>query len=191
MAALVAVSTIEPLWENVPGGGMILAHAAPSFQSISETKEILNLVEAGHRSTNDALVTDFYGWLPSYYVALHTKLHPDRICTTNGAPNIALDVAGFVRFFRENPQGVLVTQSQGRLTSHLKRLSDESLKLDEISLQIEPVGSVLFSGRGMDGNAIVNVSRYKLSDKIQEVSGGGHENSKCAPSCVTDLCRRN
>lgn len=188
---LVAVSTIEPLWKGVPGGGQFFARAAPDFWSQTQAAEVLSLVNAGRTAGHDALVTDFYGWRPSYYVALHTMLHPDRICTTNGAPNVPLDVAGFRDFLAEHPKGVLITQDRGRLTSLLHRQPDGSVKLENLALQIEPLGEVLLPLPGSADDIVIGVGRYTVMGSANIRMGRSTASDRCASSCVTDLCRRD
>ncbi len=64
----------------------------------------------------DALVTDFYGWGPTYHVALMTRLEPDAVFIAHGGATETTDYLLVERFFAAHRKGVLIlANSQPRL----------------------------------------------------------------------------
>lgn len=157
---LVAACTVRPLWRDLPVLWRLYAPAAPAFEAQSGAEEVLELVRSARRPGADALVSDFYGWLPTYYVALHTGWHPDRIVVAEGAPNVPLDVSELERFLVEHPKGVLVTREGGRLTSLIRFYEDGSATFGTVRFLTEPVRGVAPAPE--IGGSPISVDRYTL-----------------------------
>ncbi len=181
----VGLSAYEPAWQVLPGRRFFFADATPGFFKEAEAKRVLELVNAGRATGHDAAVIDFFGWSPSAYVALHTGLHPSRLCKTSGAPNINLDPADFARFVAANPKGVMITRDHGRLDSMLQRKTDEVAQLDDLLLRISPVGVVPWTTAPGGERESLHVDRYEL---ISGSTGTSRRGGRCISSCVPDFC---
>ena len=72
----------------------------------SETK-LAHMMTAHLDPTHDALVSDFFGWTPTAYMTLMTRIHPDRIYRTPGGRHQKPDVERLARFLEDNPVGLL------------------------------------------------------------------------------------
>jgi hypothetical protein len=91
----------------------------PQFPEQDATIRLVELINSQIRTPEDGLVSDFYGWLPSYYAALLTRLHPDRIFLASGALNVSPDLASLGSFLDRHPQGVLLLQADSRFCGAL------------------------------------------------------------------------
>ncbi len=108
VASVLAVSVPDGL-RTVPVvrwlGGM---SPVPGFPGQDLAMRLIDQVKPQFLGPDDGFVSDFYGWQPSYYVALRTGLHPDRIFVAPGAPNEPLDLAALGSFLDRYPRGVLL-----------------------------------------------------------------------------------
>ncbi len=162
LVAAILLFTVEPIWQAVPHGGALLSRMIPAFPNIREAREVLALVQRGRSSGHDALLSDFYGWQPTYYVGLYTKLYPARISIVNGAPNDPPDlesVAGFLGTYR---QGVLIARDQGKLGSLLQTNPDQTVRLGETLLHLEPIGTLQWPPANGVSGQVVRVARYSV-----------------------------
>jgi len=160
LVAAILLFTVEPMWSAIPHGGALLSRMIPAFPNMRETRDVLALVLRGRSAGHDALLSDFYGWQPTYYVGLYTKLHPDRISVVNGAPNDPPDlesVAGFLGTYR---QGVLIARDQGKLGSLLQTNPDQTVRLGETLLHLEPLGVLQWPPSNGEQGQVVRVARY-------------------------------
>jgi hypothetical protein len=158
--------TVEPIWRVVPHGGALLSRMIPAFPNIRGAREVLALVQRGLSPDHDALLSDFYGWQPTYYVGLHTKLHPDRISIVNGAPNDPPDLdsaAGFLGTYR---QGVLIVRDQGKLGALLQTNPDQTIRLAGTILHLEPVGTLQWPSANGEPGQVVRVARYSVAGAV-------------------------
>jgi hypothetical protein len=164
LLAAIVLFTIEPLWRAVPHGEAFLARMIPSFPAMQNARAVLALVDQGRASGHEALLSDFYGWQPTHYVALHTKLPPARICMVSGAPNQPLRIAAVEAFLRDHRQGVLISQEQGKLGSMLQTNPDQTMGLGDARLHLEPVGVVQWPPTANDTrhNIVIRVARYSV-----------------------------
>jgi hypothetical protein len=93
---------------KVPG----IRNWAPS--SIEAVPKLDNIVDVISEQVNnslqsgDALVTDFYGWGPTFHVALMTRLEPDTVFIAPGGANETTDFLQAERFFASHERGVLI-----------------------------------------------------------------------------------
>jgi hypothetical protein len=186
--ALIAVCTIEPLWRAAPANLKIFyAQAAPHFREEEGAEAVQELVATAHLERDDGLISEFYGSMPTGYVALHTKLHPKRICTAPGGPHGELDVDGVKDFVHRYPHGVLISRAEGRLTSNLRFTAPDTARIEGMTLRVKPVGSVpwAFQERDTSGHGAVSVARYELiadSHPPAEI-----ERQRCVQPCTSQL----
>jgi len=164
LLAGISVFTIEPLWRAIPHGEAVLARTrmTPSFPDFPEARDVLSLVNRGQTPGHEALLSDFYGWQPTFYVGLHTKLHPDHIFIVYGAPNESINVASIESFLARNRQGVLLTADQGRLGSLVQSEGDHTVRIGGARLRLESAGEVRWPFSNNTSPVVVHAARYAV-----------------------------
>ena len=112
----------------------------PLVEAAQANAEIVSQVDQQLSSTNDGLISDFYGWGRTYYVLLTTRLHPDRIFIAPGAKYEPLDVVRLLDFVARHPTGVMVLQNDSRFAQDIAfgeagqaRIQDKKLSLQLVS----------------------------------------------------------
>jgi hypothetical protein len=164
LPAAICLFAVDPLWRVVPHGQAVAAHMIPSFPDMDRARRVLALINLGRPPEHSALVSDFYGWQPTYYVALHTKLPPEEIYTANGAPNEPMPLSKLDSFLRLHPDGVLLTRDGGRLSSLLRSDGDRTLKVGATTLHVDSVGAVDWGPIGTLLPGAVHVLRYHADE---------------------------
>lgn len=114
--------------------------AIPRLSEPERTKELAAIVNEAFESENDGFISDFYGYHHSFYVALLTRRHPDRIFMAPGAPNQKLRTNALEQRVAEHPRGVILLCEGSRFAeaiafdeeSGAARIGDRSLALEAI-----------------------------------------------------------
>jgi Dolichyl-phosphate-mannose-protein mannosyltransferase len=114
VASLLLVSVSDSLRSMPVVRWIVGVSPVPGFPEQDAAIRLVDLIAPQIRAPDDGLVSDFYGWLPSYYVALLTHLHPDRIFLASGVKNEASDPAALGIFLDQHPQGVLLLLAGSR-----------------------------------------------------------------------------
>jgi hypothetical protein len=137
----------------------------PQFPEQDATIRLVDLIDSQIRTPEDGLVSDFYGWLPSYYAALLTRLHPDRIFLAPGALNVPPDLAALGSFIDRHPQGVLLLQAGSRFCGALgfdeDRTSVEGRALSLVKVTEVPWPPPEFHAASPCGQGGLNIFRYQ------------------------------
>jgi hypothetical protein len=161
----VSVFTFEPLWKNVPRGRQLAAPTTLHFTGEDTALRLLPLLERGMQGGADALVSDFYGWGPTYYVALQSKLPPRDICLTAPDPRTTVDLAAVETFMLSHPQGLMVVRDPGELNAVLGSERGEPVRLGSVSLRLERLGDIeVAQTLGRTPVRALHVFRYSTLD---------------------------
>ncbi|HTK43086.1 MAG TPA: glycosyltransferase family 39 protein [Gemmatimonadales bacterium] len=112
----------------------------------------------------ESLVSDFYGWGATRYVALLTRLPRRRIFFAPGAPNQQLDTDSLAAFLAEHPHGVLIAASESRFT-RLIGLNPEATHaaVGGASLDLVPMHRIGWQG---PGHGTLMVFRYAVATDV-------------------------
>jgi hypothetical protein len=140
-----------PCWVPV-GLDDVVAHASASPVPRIENQDLALTFPAAVRQAlapemagsgrPAGLISDFYGWGPTYYVALLTRLHPDRIFLARGAPNIPPDVESLARFVRQWPVGVLILVEGSRFADAIHFDGASMSRFGDVRLNLQPFRQV-------------------------------------------------
>lgn len=114
------------------------------------------------QGAGSGLISDFYGWGASAYVALLTRLHPDRIYWAPGAPNREADLKRLSEFLDNYPNGVLILKSGSRFTEAIEFDAGETARIGETTLRLDPV-EVFPWPEGNSPNSRLEIFRYYRS----------------------------
>jgi hypothetical protein len=160
LLALAALSLCRPCLDRIGLGKLAGISPVPTIPNQSIALTLPPILLANMDAARSALITDHYGWGPAHYVALLTRLPPDRIFMASGAPNRRLDTDRLTRFLARNPEGVLIGLSGSRFSDELGlRPGAASATAGSISLALEPVRDVSWPGKP-DG--VLTVFRYRV-----------------------------
>jgi len=166
VALLVAVGvfTIQPLWKVVPGGARLFSPAIPRPIDEGSTREVLALVDRSLVGHHDALVSDFFDWEATYWVALETKLHPKHICLAPPSPDLPLNLVALEGFLQRNPHGVLVSRDGSELAEALNAQLDNTVIVGTVHMSVKQIGAVrrqaISKWKGQAGD--LHVARYEV-----------------------------
>ncbi len=72
-----------------------------------------------HTDENSSLIIDFIGWDKSYFIALQSKISPKDMVIVEGAKNSAIPMESIVLKLNEYPNGLILFNKNGALTSLL------------------------------------------------------------------------
>jgi hypothetical protein len=134
----------------------ILAHL-PSIVGMSPTPAIDNedaalrtagILRENLRGPDTGLISDFFGWGTTHYVALLTRLHPDRIYLAPGAPNQEIDRAELTGFVGQFPHGVILLQSGSRFATAVGFDPAGTVTIEGQTLRLEKIASVPWPAAG-------------------------------------------
>jgi hypothetical protein len=126
VASVLLVSVPDSLRAMPVARWIVGVSPVPGFPEQDAAIRLVGLIDPQIRAPDDGLVSDFYGWSPSYYVALLTRLHPDRIFLAPGALNMPPDLAALGRFLDRHPQGVLLLLAGSRFCGALGFVGDRA-----------------------------------------------------------------
>lgn len=124
--ALPAVSLLlccVPCLERVGLGRFAGRFAGPSPIPRIENQDVAlpfaRTLRDSLRDEDAALLSDFYGWGATPYVALLTGLPRKQILMARGAPNLVLRSDSVATFLRKHPRGVLIVLSDSRFAREI------------------------------------------------------------------------
>jgi hypothetical protein len=150
-------------WERIRTGpfeGLTISSASriltvssvPQFENQAIALSLPNVISEMLEGVDEGLISDFYGWSATGYVALRTRLHPDRIFTAPGAPNRDLDVGSLSEFLKAYPEGVIVLLTGSRFAKAIGLTAAGQAKIGDRSLALQLVHSVQWPATGEDPN---------------------------------------
>lgn len=118
----------------------------PKFRDQKKVVEfIIPALSDNLRNPEDGFISDFYGFATTPYVALMTRLHPDRIFRASGAPygvkpqNHLIELLDFVKRY---PKGVLLLHNGSRFSEYLGCCGSEQLRIADNYLIVHKVFSI-------------------------------------------------
>jgi len=187
LLACMAVFMIKPIIGNIPKVRFFATQVTPKFQESDQARAVLALVQKGSVPAGGALVSDFYGWLPTHYVALRTKLHPRQICLASGAPGVPADVDAMAAFLHEHRRGVLITNSDGKLNARIETATDGTATLGRTRLQLEPLGAVPVHTDNGPAAGSIGVARYTV---LESAPVSTQVATRCSSPCPVSLCSK-
>jgi len=185
---VMATFMVPPVTRRLPASSWLDANPVPSIPDEASMRELQSLIErAGLRREQDGLISDFFGHLPTPYVAWQTRLHPNQICRAPGGQNVPLTAEQIEIFLTNNRSGVIVTLPGGRIADQLKLGADGSGTLAGIPVRLDPVGKLDWVSKDRDSQfGTLSVARYEVvgGDKI-----AARPRLTCTAACSTSFCR--
>jgi 4-amino-4-deoxy-L-arabinose transferase-like glycosyltransferase len=131
----------------------------PRIENQETALLIPEVVTANLQGDGSGLISDFYGWGAPPYVALLTRLHPDRIYWAPGAPNREVDLKQLSEFLDNYPNGVLLLKSGSRFTGAIGFDGGETARIGEMTLRLDPVETFPWPERNSPSSRL-EVLRY-------------------------------
>jgi hypothetical protein len=148
-------------WMNAVGlAGLTSTHPVPAIRNQDTALTLPEIIDR-NMPTEPALITDFYGWGPSSYVAFLTRLSPDRILAVTGAPQREIDVDGVSTFLERYPEGILIALEGSRFSNAIGIRDGETARVGELRLLLERVYRVPWPPG--DPPPFLDVLRYRLA----------------------------
>jgi hypothetical protein len=125
-----------------------------------------NVISDTLEGDDEGLISDFYGWRATSYVALLTRLHPDRIFLAPGEPNVEPDLRSLSAFLDEYPRGVVVLVTGSRFSDMVGKTLAGEAKAWRYGVGLQPVYSVEWPEPGKDPkNPSLEIFRYQVEGR--------------------------
>ena len=192
-AAVCVVVVASVLVCSLGGGFAVL----PSFVGISPVPRIEKqdtalllpaVVLANLQGEDEGLISDFYGWGTTHYVALLTRLHPERIYVAPGARNQKVDLAPLTEFLGRHSGGVIVLKPRSRFAQAIGADAAGTAAVGPLTLRLEAVQTVVVPREATDPSSAamdappspwLEIFRYSV------VSGSGRSSPEAIGSRVS------
>jgi hypothetical protein len=137
--------------------------SVPMIENQAVALTLPGVIRDSFGGEDEGLITDFYGWGATSYVALSTRVHPHRLFMAPGAPGWTLDLDLLSDFLERYPRGVIVLLANSRFTEALGVTPSSQARVGERGLTLRPVHSVEWPPLpgGADA-ALLQVFRYQV-----------------------------
>jgi 4-amino-4-deoxy-L-arabinose transferase-like glycosyltransferase len=100
-------------------------NAVPRLDNADTMEPFSEFINAHLNHDTDGLITDFYRWETTSYVALMTRLPPDRIYFAPGQEVADIDVPAVSDFIDKHPTGLIILQDGSRFAKALNFNGDK------------------------------------------------------------------
>ena len=168
LGTIAAISCVAS-WDGLKFAPLARRVAVSSIPTIENQAIALSLppfIAQGLHGPDEGLITDFYGWGATFYVALLTGLHPDRIFRAPGAPHNGLDVEELAAFVDRHRAGVLVLLADSQFSEGLGRWRAGEVEIDGQTLALRPLHAVDWPTTGRDASGSrVEIFRYQVAKR--------------------------
>jgi hypothetical protein len=169
--ALPAVSLLlccVPCLERAGLGRFAVRFAGPSPIPRIENQDLAlpfaRTLRDSLRGEDAALLSDFYGWGATPYVALLTGLPRKQILMARGAPNLVLRSDSVATFLRKHPRGVLIVLSDSRFAHEIGvGPASTSASIGGVEVALEQFRSVAWPG---DPGGTLTAFRYVAASTV-------------------------
>lgn len=130
-------------WNHLP----LLSRVTPvspiqQFPNQEKAKILARVIKENIGDKSEGFISDFYGWSPSYYVALMTGLPPDRIFMVTGAPHKHLNVEGLRKFLGQFPTGIILIHNDSRFSENIGFTESNQVRIDRNVVKLKKVQSL-------------------------------------------------
>lgn len=147
-------------WMNAVGLAELKSfHPVPTIQNQDKALTLPAIINR-HMPGEPALINDFYGWGTRSYVALLTRIEPDRVLLVQGAPNRDIDLERMSAFLARHPEGILVALEGSRLSKAIELEGGKTARVGELTLLLEGVHRIPWPPG--DPPPHLDVFRYRL-----------------------------
>ena len=170
----VLIFSCEACWERIVHPRLFGLSPIPRIENQDIALQVPDVIVSNLKNRHEGLISDFYGWGATPYVALLTRLPRDQILRDNGVPNRPWEVARISRFLDDYPSGVLLIIRGSRFAKAL-RLSGNEAMVNGRSINLEHVASFAWPRAAMqtakvsEGNnrpQKLEIFRYQVASKM-------------------------
>ena len=140
---------------------LLTASSIPRVHNQGIALTLPNVISETLGGDDEGLISDFYGWGVTRYVALLTRLHPNRVFLAPGAPNADLNLELLSGFLDEHPRGVVILLEGSRFAEAIGLTPAGQAKIGVRDLALQPVHTVDWPVTGEDRTtASLRIFRY-------------------------------
>jgi hypothetical protein len=161
-AAIIGLMVFSARWSWMNAVGLVelkSIHPVPTIQNQDTALTLPDIINR-HMPSEPALISDFYGWGVTNYVAFLTRLERDRMRLVTGAPNRDVDLERMSTFLARYPEGILLALEGSRLSKAIGIGAGETATVGELTLFLERVHRVRWPPG--DPPPHLDVFRYRL-----------------------------
>ncbi|MCG8692293.1 MAG: glycosyltransferase family 39 protein [Minwuiales bacterium] len=163
MVGSVLVLSQRPILVRLGLQSIACISPVPTIKNQAVSLSIPAAVTANVDADTGGFISDFYDWGSTPYVALLTRLHPDRIYRAPGAPNRPVDLAKLDAFLSRHPTGVLLIQHDSRFAGAIG-FDGRTATVGGRLLRLEPVTTFPWRDRRVRSSPDLELFRYSAED---------------------------
>ena len=138
--------------------------AIPGYNQRHEIKILSNTINSNLQEPDDAFISDFYGWGDTHYVALMTRLYPDKIFLALGGLHQKINLDGLYNFIHSKPAGVILLNRNSRFTNALSFNGLDKVKIGNTFLTLDRIRTMTF------GKSEIGIYNYKVKENNDDTA---------------------